>query len=323
VRKLLALAALGASLAALPAGEARAATVLAAGDIASCAPDRTEDTATGDLVEGLEGTVLALGDLAYDKGTSAEFANCYAPVWGSFKARTRPVPGNHEYQTPGAAGFYGYFAGLPKYYKFTLGGWTLYALNPCVASGPGSAQATWFENALKADPNRCQLMYWHPPYISSAKRGSSDAAKNLFAIGYEHRVEIALAGHDHAYERFRQMNPARQVEDGRRVRLFTVGTGGGSNDGFGAAKPGSVVRAQGHGVLRLTLGDAGTYSWSFENAAGSSVSDSGSGSGACLPVAGTSAAAATATAATRALPAPPVESRPGEKPVHRPKPDDD
>ena len=280
MRKLLALAALGASLAALPpAGEARAATVLAAGDAASCTSDR--DTATGNLIKGLSGTVLALGDLAYDEGTSAEFANCYHPVWGSFKARTKPAPGNHDYRTAGAAGYYGYFAGLAKYHKFTLGGWTLYALNPYVASGPGSAQATWFEGALKADPNRCQLMYWHPPYISSAKHGNSDAAKNLFALGYKYRVEIALAGHDHVYERFAQMNPARQVEDGRGVRLFTVGTAGTSNDSFGAAKPGSVKRARGNGVLQLTLGDAGTYSWSFKNAAGSSVSDSGSGT--CLP----------------------------------------
>ena len=318
MRKLLALAALGASLAALPpAGEARAATVLAAGDVASCG--HTKDTATGNLIKGLEGTVLALGDLAYNEGTSAEFANCYHPVWGSFKARTKPVPGNHDYRTAGAAGYYGYFAGVAKYYTFTLGGWTLYALNPYVASGPGSAQATWFENALKADPNRCQLMYWHPPYISSADHGNSDAAKNLFALGYKYRVEIALAGHDHVYERFRQMNPARQVEDGRGVRLFTVGTGGTSNDSFGAAKPGSVKRARGNGVLQLTLGDAGTYSWSFKNAAGSSVSDSGSGT--CLPAASTAAAAAAATAAARALPAPPVETRPGEKPLPRPKPD--
>jgi acid phosphatase type 7 len=278
MRKLLALAALGTSLAALPpAGEARAATVLAAGDVASCG--QTRDTATGDLVEGLEGTVLALGDLAYDDGTATEFANCYHPVWGSFKARTKPVPGNHEYHTAGAAGFYGYFAGLPTYY--TLGRWTLYALNPYVASGPGSAQATWFEGALKADPNQCQLMYWHPPYVSSARHGNSDAAKNLFALGYKHRVEIALAGHDHVYERFAQMNPARQVEAGRGVRLFTVGTGGKSNYAFDAAKPGSAKRAQGYGVLQLTLGDAGTYSWSFENAAGSSIDDSGSGT--CLP----------------------------------------
>jgi hypothetical protein len=305
MRKSLVLAALGASLATVPAGEARAeVVVLAAGDIASCAPDRTQDTATGNLIEGLEGTVLALGDLAYDKGTATEFANCYDPVWGSFKARTKPVPGNHEYQTPGAVGFYGYFAGLPKYYKFTLGSWTLYALNPYVASGPGSAQAKWFENALKADPNRCQIMYWHPAYISSGNHGDSDAAKNLFAIGYEHRVEIALAGHDHSYERFAEMRPDRRPVDlaagERGVRLFTVGTGGAPQRGKGATKAGSQrdkgatkargkgatkaglqTFANGYGVLQLTLGDAGSYAWSFKNAAGSSISDSGSGT--CLP----------------------------------------
>jgi hypothetical protein len=317
MRKLAALAALGVPLAALPAGEARAATVLAAGDAASC--DYARDEATGDLIRGLSGTVLALGDLAYDRGASTEYSRCYHPVWGSFKSRTKPVPGNHEYQTAGAAGYYGYFAGLAKYYKFTLGKWTLYALNPYVASGPGSAQATWFEGALKADPNQCQLMYWHPPYISSGDHGNSDAAKNLFALGYKYRVEIALAGHDHVYERFAQMNPARQVEAGRGVRLFTVGTGGASNDAFGAAKPGSAKRARGYGALQLTLGDAGTYSWSFKNAAGSSISDSGSGT--CLPAAATSAAAAAATAAARALPAPPVETRSVERPLARPKSD--
>ena len=319
MRKLPALTALGVSLAALPAWETRAATVLAAGDVASCAADRTMDTATGNLVGGLSGTVLALGDLAYGDGTSAEFANCYHRAWGSFKARTKPVPGNHEYHTAGAAGFYGYFAGLPKYYRFTLGRWTLYALNPYVASGPGSAQATWFEGALKADPNQCQLMYWHPPYVSSARHGNSDAAKNLFALGYKHRVEIALAGHDHVYERFAQMNPARQVEAGRGVRLFTVGTGGKSNYAFGAAKPGSVERTRGYGVLRLTLGDAGTYAWSFRNAAGSTISDSGNGT--CLPEASTSAPGGGPNGARPGDPGSAQETQSVRGPLARPKSD--
>jgi hypothetical protein len=85
----------------------------------SSPPATSPAAVTGDLIEGLEGVVLALGDLAYDDGTSAEFADCYHPAWGSFKARTRPVPGNHEYHTVDAAGFYGYFASLPKYYKFS------------------------------------------------------------------------------------------------------------------------------------------------------------------------------------------------------------
>jgi hypothetical protein len=36
-------------------------------------------------------------------------------------------------------------------------------------------------------------------------------------------------------------------------------------------------------VLQLVLGDIGTYAWSFKNASGSSISDSGSGT--CLPAA--------------------------------------
>src|SRR3954466_11288561 len=102
-------------LAAWSAAPSAAATVLAAGDIASCSSE--DDSKTAALVNGLGGTVLALGDLAYDSGSPAEFANCYNPTWGAFKARTKPVPGNHEYETPGAAGFYGYFSGLPRYYK--------------------------------------------------------------------------------------------------------------------------------------------------------------------------------------------------------------
>ena len=53
-----------------------------AGDIASCSV--TEDTAAGNLVAGIDGTVFTTGDNVYDHGTAAEFTNCYATTpWGS------------------------------------------------------------------------------------------------------------------------------------------------------------------------------------------------------------------------------------------------
>jgi hypothetical protein len=56
------------------------AEVVAAGDIASC---RTQgDEATAELVEGIDGTVLALGDEAYPRGTAVNFEECYGPSWG-------------------------------------------------------------------------------------------------------------------------------------------------------------------------------------------------------------------------------------------------
>jgi hypothetical protein len=94
---------------------APSAEVVAAGDIASC---RTEgDEATAELLEGIDGTVLVLGDEAYPRGTTANFEECYEPSWGRFKGRTKPVPGNHEYYTEGARGYFEYFgeaAGEPE-----------------------------------------------------------------------------------------------------------------------------------------------------------------------------------------------------------------
>jgi len=67
---------------------------------AGCGPEKTlprrspadrwssHDEATARLVGGIEGTVLTLGDHAYPHGSSENFAECYDPSWGQFKART-------------------------------------------------------------------------------------------------------------------------------------------------------------------------------------------------------------------------------------------
>src|SRR5215208_7505506 len=89
--------------------------VIAAGDIANC--HAQGDEATAEVVESIDGTVLALGDEAYPKGSQANFEECYGPPWGRFRERTKPVPGNHEYFTEGASGYFEYFgeaAGDPE-----------------------------------------------------------------------------------------------------------------------------------------------------------------------------------------------------------------
>jgi hypothetical protein len=101
--------AVGVCLGAAASARAGDAALLAAGDIGNClAAAEQGPYLTADLLAVQpEATVLALGDLAYTKGTAAEFANCYGPTWGRFKDRTRPVPGNHEYGTAGASGYFG------------------------------------------------------------------------------------------------------------------------------------------------------------------------------------------------------------------------
>jgi hypothetical protein len=78
--------------------------------------------------------VLTLGDEAYPHGTAQDFEECYEPSWGQFKERTRPIPGNHEYETEGASAYFDYFgdaAGDPDkgYYSYDLGAWHIVALN--------------------------------------------------------------------------------------------------------------------------------------------------------------------------------------------------
>ena len=81
--------------------------MVGAGDIASCSS--TGDEATANLLDGIAGTVVTLGDNVYDNGTITEYNNCYNSSWGRHKARTKPSAGNHEYNTPGAVGYYEYF----------------------------------------------------------------------------------------------------------------------------------------------------------------------------------------------------------------------
>ena len=72
-----------------------------AGDIALCTRDGNHE-ATAQLLDAIGGTVFALGDNAYYSGTAEEYRDCYDRTWGRHKNRTRPVPGNHEYESPGS-----------------------------------------------------------------------------------------------------------------------------------------------------------------------------------------------------------------------------
>jgi len=81
-------------------------TFVGAGDIGWCGLEGAALTAT--LLDGIPGTVFTTGDNAYFQGSSQNFSQCYDPFWGRHKGRTRPTPGNHDYETPGAAGYFGY-----------------------------------------------------------------------------------------------------------------------------------------------------------------------------------------------------------------------
>ena len=277
------------------AAAAPADPVLAVGGDIGCKPGTAttssacQQQATSDLVAGLGAdAVLPLGDQQYEVASSSEYQQVYDPTWGRVKGVSRPIPGNHEYLTSGAAGYFGYFgtaagdSSKGGYYSWDIGAWHLIALNSQCSSAPqagcaaGSPQEQWLRADLAANRGKCTLAYWHEPRFSSGNGGSNTLFQPFWQALQEAGADVVLNGHTHAYERFAPQNAAGTA-DPTGPRSFVVGTGGVNLQGFTAALPNEQVRQNNtFGVMKLTL-HASSYDWNFLPVAGQTFTDSGSG----------------------------------------------
>lgn len=253
--------------------------LVGAGDIAGCSSDG--DEATANLLDGIPGTVFTTGDNVYPDGTASEFMDCYDPSWGRHKARTYPSPGNHDYHTEGAAGYFDYFglaAGEPGkgYYSYDLGSWHIIVLNSNILIGAGSEQEQWLRADLAAHPVACTLAYWHEPRFSSGDHhGSSVSIQPIWQALYDYGADVVLNGHEHNYERFAPQDPQGSADPIRGIRQFVVGSGGRSHYEVTNPIANSEVRnTDTFGVLKLVL-HPDSYSWEFVPEAGGTFSDTG------------------------------------------------
>ena len=266
------------------------AVVVAAGDIA-CEPGgqvtatTCQQRATSDRMLAAHPTaVLTLGDEQYVIGRLRSFMSEYGPTWGRALSITHPAPGNHEYDSHGADGFFAYFggaAGTPDtpWYSFSVGPWHVIALNSeCDAvggCGKGSRQERWLAADLAAHPTRCTLAFWHEPRFSSGGHGNHGAYSAFWDDLYRAGADLVLNGHDHDYERFAPQSPAGVHDDARGIREFVVGTGGKNLRSFRVIRANSQVRLSQFGVLELTLHRDG-YAWRFLTVPGHGIGDQGS-----------------------------------------------
>jgi hypothetical protein len=269
-------------------GQATAAVLVGAGDIASC--NYTRDSATARLLGRMPGTIFTLGDNVYPNGTAKQFRNCYDPTWGKYKKRTRPTAGNHDYYTAGARPYFDYFggrAGRPSrgYYSYKRGRWHIVALNSNCnevgGCGRRSPQGRWLRNNLANHTARCTLAYFHHPLFASTGAASAEV-RPFWKILYNHDADVILSGHAHYYERFAPQRPGGTKDLSRGIREFVVGTGGAAplqpmsspraaNSQVDSEKaPGKTA----YGVLKLGLFSGG-YAWKFRPVAGESFTDSG------------------------------------------------
>jgi len=261
--------------------------LVGAGDIAGCS--WTQDESTAQLLDGISGTVFTLGDNTYPNSALTEFNDCYGPTWGRHKDRTRPSPGNHDYNTAGAEGYYTYFGSAASpldtncssnclgYYSYDLGAWHIIALNSEIPHGVGTTQEQWLRADLAANQSACTLAYWHKPRFGSGFHGNNTGFQPFWQALYDYEADVVLNGHEHIYERYALQDPNGQADPTKGIREFVVGTGGtGLNKTLSGPQPNTeVLNNTSHGVLKLTL-HATSYDWEFIPIAGQTFTDSGS-----------------------------------------------
>lgn len=254
-----------------------APVLVGAGDIATCTS--SGDEATASLLDTIAGTVFTTGDNVYASGALSEFNNCYDPSWGRHKARTQPAAGEREYLDPGASGYFTYFgaaAGDPTkgYYSYNLGTWHVVVLNSAVAMGLASAQESWLQSDLTANPARCTVAIWDQPrfYTYGLRTNEAQVWSDLYGAG----AELVINGHQRNYERFALQRPDGSLDPQTGIREIIAASGGVSHGSFDATiQTNSEVRDRSsYGVLKVTLNDS-SYTWKFIPVRGSTFTDAG------------------------------------------------
>lgn len=262
------------------------ATLAGAGDICDYTP--VDCGRTADLVMALDPTAaFASGDNVYNSGTLAQYNERYHPNWGRFKELTLPVPGNHEYWTTGAAGYFDYFNGVGEqtgpagergngWWSVDVGDWHVIGLNTRSAGTSTSAQLAWLDADLAANTKPCTAAIFHHPLVSVGEYTGYSGVKPLWDRLYAAKADLVIVGHDHNYQRYAPMDGSQVAREDGLVQLI-VGTGGANL--YTTLRTHPLLRtsqASAMGVLALTLSPLG-YEGRFVPVPGASWTDSFSG----------------------------------------------
>jgi hypothetical protein len=261
------------------------AVLVGAGDI-STGGDRDQDT--GNLVRAqLSGGawgVFTTGDNAYPDGTYENY-QVYNAAWGSFKDKTRPAFGNHDYygdlSAQGANQYWnespavpvpGGFTNSNSYYYYDIPNtnWRGIVLNSASSEGPKDNQApscetdpvvspqmVFLNNALNTTKHT--VLFWHHARFSASTdhpttQGATGCSKTFFDEAHDNGADLVVQGHSHVYERYDTRD-----KDGKKVTggltSIVCGLGGNSSDGLQGSPSPAYDKAftNAWGVCTLTL----------------------------------------------------------------------
>ena len=168
----------------LPSPGTGSAWLNAIGDTGWCGSQAMPQLAR--LLGQLPGDILLTGDSAYMNGTADDFRRCFDPDFGRLGSRLRPLPGNHDYVTPNADGYFGYFgarAGLdpPGYNAFwRAASWKVLDPRTRRRHWRNAQQHPARASNSRTDPTRCTLTAVHHPFDSSGSNGPNPWMRDVW-----------------------------------------------------------------------------------------------------------------------------------------------
>lgn len=199
--------------------------------VADGASGRSMSKKVTDLIASWNPDLLLYAGDVYEEGTPTEFLNWYGrngSRWSRFRSITNPAVGNHEYRTPGAAGYFDYWGNPPHHYSYDAGGWHFISLDSTFEYGQtasGTPQYEWLRNDLLDNPSSCTIAYFHHPPFSLGDKVVSDRLMPIWSLLAKKGVDIVVTGHEHNYIRWKPMDANGHV-DPNGATAFVVGTGG-------------------------------------------------------------------------------------------------
>jgi tartrate-resistant acid phosphatase type 5 len=221
---------------------------------------RRQARAVADLVKSWSPDfIITTGDNNYPRGGADTIDKNIGRLYGAYIApykgqygpgattnRFFPSIGNHDLHADDGKAYFDYFTlpGNERYYEFTAGPVHFFALNSDFREPDGrksrSTQGDWLRKAVAASDACWRVAYFHhPPYASSGKQ-----AKHMRWPFAEWGIDLAFAGHLHAYERL--------FLDG--VTYVIVGLSGGARNRFEQVLSISQARyREAHGALLATV----------------------------------------------------------------------
>lgn len=202
---------------------------------------RNEAYGTSLMIEkDLPHRFIYLGDV-YENGTIEDYANNYDPVFGKFKAITRPIPGNHDWHSR-LSGYKNYWPDTKSFYSKEYGGWKLFFIDTNIPMAPGTPQYEWAKTRA-SEWTKPVIVFHHHHLYSAGGHGDQPQVAPLMDL-FSDRLCLGVSGHTHNMQLFRQFKNYRQI---------VVGCGGREHYPVNESDARLEFSSTDYGALRMDL----------------------------------------------------------------------